>query len=174
MIVHNRAQLHDLGISANTLVSVQRSVDGFAEGSAHQMPFSAVLDWMQSQGLTFRGTNLNIIIAQRGGLGLDYRLDLGQYVPNVNVSGLPATAYGIAQSYPLTAAAVGAAAMGYHPMQYAENLLEPLNVDVPSFGELVGLPIKTLRQLASTMNIPGRSSMNKQQLAGSLRSAWRT
>jgi hypothetical protein len=106
-------------------------------------------------------------VVQRGGLGLDY--DLGKYVP----SGLPSTAYGIAQAYPLTTAAVGAAAMGYHPMDYAENLLDPLNMNVPSFDELLGLPVKTLRQLASNLNIPGRSNMNKQQLAGSLRSAWR-
>jgi hypothetical protein len=172
MIVHNRAELNNLGntISANTLVSVQRSVNGHTQGSVQQMPFSAVDDWMRSQGLTFRQTNLDITtVTQRGGLGLDYNLNLGQYVP----SGLPSTAYGIAQAYPLTTAAVGAAAMGYHPMDYAENLLDPLNMNVPSFDELLGLPVKTLRQLASNLNIPGRSNMNKQQLAGSLRSAWR-
>lgn len=173
MIVHNRAELYNLGstISANTSVNVQRSVDGFSQGPVHQMPFSEVDSWMNGQGITFRQTDLDITVSQHGGLGLDY--NLGQYVPNVGMSGLSSTAYGIAQAYPLTTAAVGAAAMGYHPMDYAENLLDPLNMNVPSFDELLGLPVKTLRQLASQLNIPGRSNMNKQQLAGSLRSSWR-
>jgi len=174
MIVHNRAELLNLGstISANTSVNVQRSVDGFNQGPVYQMPFSDVDGWMKSQGITFRKTNLDITVAQqRGGLGLGLDYNLGQYVPEM--SGLPSTAYGIAQAYPLTTAAVGAAAMGYHPMDYAENLLDPLNMNVPSFDELLGLPVKTLRQLASQFNIPGRSNMNKQQLAGSLRNSWR-
>jgi len=168
MIVHNSAELHKLAnsISPNTIVDVRLAKHGYSKDPASQMSFTDIPNWMSSNGLTFRQTDLDITVAQRGGLGLNY--NLGQYVP----AGLPATAYGIAQAYPLTTAAAAAAAMGYHPMDYAERLLDPLNMDVPSFDELLDLPIKTLRQLASNLNIPGRSGMNKQQLAGSVRNAW--